>query len=232
MWLAHTPKAGTCRVYIFFVLGCSLRIYLLTFLLSVGPGWLFTWNIVPWEHLFYTFKEIQYLVLGNIKKKLTMATGGQLTILNSNDQTNLDFPPIPPIDGNTAVIENNDKGLTQDQAILKTLYSILEILTRTNTTIATKYCAHGMIQELSYSLNVQTQINKQHNSDPTFDNVPNSSISDCTDIKQTVDNSEIRIQMNQRLKPLVKICKTKQITLTLMIKISWQFNQLIPLIIP
>ena len=66
-----------------------------------------------------------------------MATGGQLTDLNPNDQTNLDFPPISPIDGNTAVIENNDKGFTQDQALLKTLYSILEILTRTNTTIAT-----------------------------------------------------------------------------------------------
>ena len=31
----------------------------------------------------------------------------------------------------------------------------------------------------------------QHNSDPTFDNVHNSSISDCTDIKQTIDNSDI-----------------------------------------
>ena len=31
----------------------------------------------------------------------------------------------------------------------------------------------------------------QHNSNPTFDNVHNSSISDCTDIKQTVDNSDI-----------------------------------------
>ena len=30
----------------------------------------------------------------------------------------------------------------------------------------------------------------QHNSDPTFDNVHNSSISDCTDIKQTIDNSD------------------------------------------
>ena len=38
-----------------------------------------------------------------------MATGGQLTILNPDDQTNLDFPPISPIDGNTAVIGNNDK---------------------------------------------------------------------------------------------------------------------------
>ena len=136
---------------------------------------------MPWEHLFYTFKEIQYLVLGNIlKKKITMATGGQLTnlspddykkcyhidnstgnifvtreghpieltkdlksyydlstvtpdtlwnkrqtrhrsynpignphvasntLLNPNDQTNLDFPLISPIEGNTTVIENND----------------------------------------------------------------------------------------------------------------------------
>ena len=31
----------------------------------------------------------------------------------------------------------------------------------------------------------------QHNSNPTFDNVHNSSISHCTDIKQTVDNSDI-----------------------------------------
>ena len=30
-------------------------------------------------------------------------------LLNPNDQTNLDFPPISPIDGNTTVIENNDK---------------------------------------------------------------------------------------------------------------------------
>ena len=37
------------------------------------------------------------------------------TLLNPNDQTNLDFPPISPIDGNTTVIENSDKGLTQDQ---------------------------------------------------------------------------------------------------------------------
>ena len=41
-----------------------------------------------------------------------MATGGHLTILNPNDQTNLDFPPISPIDSNTPVIENNDKRLT------------------------------------------------------------------------------------------------------------------------
>ena len=34
----------------------------------------------------YTFKEIQYLVFGNIlEKKLTMATGGQLTILSPDD---------------------------------------------------------------------------------------------------------------------------------------------------
>ena len=31
----------------------------------------------------------------------------------------------------------------------------------------------------------------QHNINPTFDNVHNGSISDCIDIKQTVDNSEI-----------------------------------------
>ena len=29
------------------------------------------------------------------------------------------------------------------------------------------------------------------NSDPTFDNIHNSSINDCTDIIQTVDNSDI-----------------------------------------
>ena len=44
------------------------------------------------------------LIKGSKKKKNTMATGGQLTILNPDDQTNLDFPPISPIDGNTAVI--------------------------------------------------------------------------------------------------------------------------------
>ena len=33
--------------------------------------------------------------------------------------------------------------------------------------------------------------NSIDNSDPTFDNEHNSSISDCTDIKQTVDNSDI-----------------------------------------
>ena len=33
--------------------------------------------------------------------------------------------------------------------------------------------------------------NSIDNSDPTFDNVHNSSISDCTDINQTVDNSDI-----------------------------------------
>ena len=67
-----------------------------------------------------------------------MATGGQLTILNPNDQTNLDFPPISPIDGSTSVIENNDKGLTKDQAIQKTINSIIEILNRPNTPIAKK----------------------------------------------------------------------------------------------
>ena len=35
------------------------------------------------------------------------------------------------------------------------------------------------------------ELGGQHNSDPTFDNVHNSSISDCTDIKQTIDNSDI-----------------------------------------
>ena len=32
---------------------------------------------------------------------------------------------------------------------------------------------------------------KQHNIDPTFDNVHNNSVNDCTDIKQTIDNSDI-----------------------------------------
>ena len=35
------------------------------------------------------------------------------------------------------------------------------------------------------------ELGGQHYSDPTFDNVHNSSISDCTDIKQTIDNSDI-----------------------------------------
>ena len=76
-----------------------------------------------------------------------------MTILNPNDQTNLDFTPISPIDGSTAVIENNDKGLTQDQAIQKVVHSIIRILTKSNTTIATKNWIHGMVQELTYSLN-------------------------------------------------------------------------------
>ena len=58
-----------------------------------------------------------------------------------------DFPPISPIYGNTTVIENNDKGLTQDQVTQKALHSILEILTKPNTTIATKDWAHGMLQK-------------------------------------------------------------------------------------
>ena len=60
----------------------------------------------------------------------------------------MDFPPISPIEGNTTVIENNDKGLTQDQITLKALHGILEILTRPNTTIATKDWAHGMLQKI------------------------------------------------------------------------------------
>ena len=67
-----------------------------------------------------------------------MAPGEQLTILNPNDQTNLDFPTISPIDGNTPVIKNNDKRLTLDQALLKDVSSIIEILSRSNTTIAKK----------------------------------------------------------------------------------------------
>ena len=67
-----------------------------------------------------------------------MATGGQLTILNPDDQTNLDFPPISPIDGNTAVIENNDKRLTQDQLTQTALHSLHELLTRPDTTNAKK----------------------------------------------------------------------------------------------
>ena len=35
------------------------------------------------------------------------------------------------------------------------------------------------------------ELGGQHNSNPTFDNVHNSSISDCTHINQTVDNSDI-----------------------------------------
>ena len=120
-----------------------------------------------------------------------MATGGQLTILNPNDQTNLDFPPISPIDGSTAVIENSDKRLTKDLAIQKGINTIIEILNRPTTTIAKTNWVHGMIQGLLYSVKMEIQINKQHNSDRTFDNVHNSSISDCTDIKQTVDNSDI-----------------------------------------
>ena len=81
-----------------------------------------------------------------------MATGGQLTILNPNDQTNLDFPTISLIDGNTPVIENNDKRLTLDQALLKDVSSIIEILSRPNTTIAKKNWIYRMIQEMSDSL--------------------------------------------------------------------------------
>ena len=95
-----------------------------------------------------------------------------ITLLNPNDQTNLDFPPISPIDGNTTVIESNDKGLTQDQLTLKALHSILEILTRPNTTIATKDWAHGMLQKImarcdndddteSVNSDITNDINKQ-----------------------------------------------------------------------
>ena len=69
-------------------------------------------------------------------------------MLNPNDKTNLDFLPISPIDGNTTVIGNNDKGLTQDQVTPTALHSILKILTRPNTTIATKDRAHGMLQKI------------------------------------------------------------------------------------
>ena len=75
-----------------------------------------------------------------------MATGGQLTILNPDDQTNLDFPPISPIDGNTAVIENNDKILTHDQLTQTALHSLHELLTRPDTTSAKKDWAHGKMQ--------------------------------------------------------------------------------------
>ena len=57
-WWLHRFVSGDYHIlqrqglaWFFFVLGCSLRIYLLTFLLSVGPSWLITWYIVPWEHL-------------------------------------------------------------------------------------------------------------------------------------------------------------------------------------
>ena len=46
------------------------------------------------------------------------------------------FLPISPIDGNTSVIENNDKRLTLDQALLKDVSDIIEILSRPNTTAA------------------------------------------------------------------------------------------------
>ena len=63
-----------------------------------------------------------------------MATGGQLTILNPDDQTNLDFSPISPIDGNTAVIANNDKRITHNQLTQTALHSLHELLTRPDTT--------------------------------------------------------------------------------------------------
>ena len=75
-----------------------------------------------------------------------MATGGQLTILNPDDHTNLDFPPISPIDGNTTVIGNNDERLTQDQITQKALHSLHELLTRPDTTMAKKDWTYGMIQ--------------------------------------------------------------------------------------
>ena len=101
-----------------------------------------------------------------------MATGGQLTIVSPNDQTNLDFSTISPIDGNTPVIENNDKRLTLDQALLKDVSSIIEILSRPNTTIAKKNWIYGMIQEMSDSLEMQIQTDTedqatQNNAPPT-----------------------------------------------------------------
>ena len=60
----------------------------------------------------------------------------------------MDFQPISPIDGNTTAIENNEKGLNQYQVTQKAFHIILEILTRSNTTIATKDWAHGMLQKI------------------------------------------------------------------------------------
>ena len=56
------------------------------------------------------------------------------------------IPSISPIDGNTAVIGNNDKRLTQDQITQEALHSLHELLTRPDTTIAKKDWARGMIQ--------------------------------------------------------------------------------------
>ena len=75
-----------------------------------------------------------------------MATGGQLTILNPDDQTNLDFPPTSPTVGNTAVIGNNDKILTHDQITQTALHSLHDLLTRPDTTSAKKDWAHGKMQ--------------------------------------------------------------------------------------
>ena len=101
----------------------------------------------------------------------------------------MDFPPISPIDGSTAVIENNDKGLTKDQAIQKTINSIIEILNSPNTPIAKKIL--GPWNDIGIVIFIEHADSDKHNSDPTFDNVHNSSITDCTDIKQTVDNHDI-----------------------------------------
>ena len=75
-----------------------------------------------------------------------MATGGQLTILNPDDQTNLDFPPTSPTVGNTAVSGNNEKILTHDQLTQTALHSLHDLLTRPDTTGAKKDWAHGKMQ--------------------------------------------------------------------------------------
>ena len=66
--------------------------------------------------------------------------------------------------------------------------------------------------------------NHLDNSDPTFDNIHYSSITDCTDIKQTVDNHDIEDPNESKNETIDDICKTKQITFTMKIKIILNLN--------
>ena len=94
-----------------------------------------------------------------------MATGGQLTILNPDDQTNLDFPPTSPTVGNTAVNGNNEKILTHDQLTQTALHSLHDLLTRPDTTSAKKDWAHGEMQIMIAKLCDREGVIESANSD-------------------------------------------------------------------
>ena len=74
------------------------------------------------------------------------------TLLNPNDQRDLDHLPFSPIDANTTVIENNGKQFTQNQITTNALSTLMGLLTDSSMSSERIDWAHNMLSNIMTKL--------------------------------------------------------------------------------